>query len=302
MKSLFDPRWLFTSCAFLVVVAVLAIFGFILWTALPAIELSGPYMLFGATWDYSRQLYGMENLILSTMFLTVISMFLAVPMGLMTAVYLAEYASSSIEKMLRPLIELLVGIPSVVYGIFGFFVLKPVFRDSINPGIGAVLGFIPLFRNPPNSDGASYILAACVMVIMVLPTIVALSQEAFKSVPASYREASYAVGATKWETIRYIVIPAAIGGIVTSFVLAAMRVMGETMAVVMLLGEVTTAPGSILDTGTVMTAKIVNDANYYMSLPDTKSALFAIAIVLFVLEIGSVALIRVISSKLSEET
>ena len=129
---------------------------------------------------------------------------------------------------------------------------------------------------------------------MVIPTIVALSQDAMQGVPDEYREASIALGATRWETIRNVVIPAAFPGIVTAVILAMMRAIGETMAVVMLMGNVTKIPSSIFDVGYPMTAKILNDIMYYRCIPGTTAALFGIAVVIFLLEILAVAGVRLI--------
>jgi phosphate transport system permease protein len=133
---------------------------------------------------------------------------------------------------------------------------------------------------------------------MVLPTIVALSQVAIRSVPRDFREASLALGANRWETIRYVVLPAAFPGIVTSVVLGMMRAAGETMAVVMLIGNLPLVPGSILDPGYTMTSKILNDIGHYLVEDEPRSALFAIALVLFAIEAGMVALVRAASSRI----
>jgi phosphate transport system permease protein len=297
MKRSFNPKWLFILCAFSVVISVLLIFGFILVTAWPVIQISGLYLILGSSWNYNTHQYGMFTFIIGTILLAILTLVLAVPVGLLTAIYLAEYASTRIENTLRSLIELLVGIPSVVYGIFGFFVLERFFRDSVNPGVNAVLGFIPFFHNLNPDTGEGFLLSASVLAIMTLPTIVSLSHESLKSVPATYREASLALGATRWETIRYVMIPAGISGILTSIVLGAMRAMGETMAVIMLIGGSQQLPRSILDTGVTLTAKILGDSSYYLTLPEGRSGIFAMAMVLFAIEIFFVALIRVVNRR-----
>src|SRR5208283_4342246 len=137
-----DPKWFFFLCASSVILAVVLIFGFILITALPVIRMSGLNLIFGMTWDYNTHQYGMATLIAGSLFLAALTLIIATPIGILTAIYLAEYAKPAVEKTLRPLIELLVGIPSVVYGIFGFFLLEPVFQSVIDPDIGS-LGFIP---------------------------------------------------------------------------------------------------------------------------------------------------------------
>ena len=132
---------------------------------------------------------------------------------------------------------------------------------------------------------------------MILPTIVTLSREAMKSVPGAFREASYALGATRQETIFKVVLPAAAQGIMTSIMLATMRAMGETMAIAMLIGGFNKAPTTIFDGGTAMTTKILADIGYYSAMPEPKAALFGIAVVLFLIQMGFVATLRLISSR-----
>jgi phosphate transport system permease protein len=298
MKTNFDfPRLFFLSCAALTALAVILIFGFIFITALPVLKQEGFGFIFGAVWDYDAHHYGILLYILGTVVVTALTLLFAIPLGLLTAIYLAEFAPSGVEKVLRPLIELLVGIPSIVYGLFGFFFLQYVFRDTINPFIDRTLGFIPIFRNYSSQTGSGVLLAAIILTIMVIPTIIALSQDAMRAVPRDYREGSLALGATRWETVTRVIIPAAWSGIMTSIVLAMMRAMGETMAVVMVLGNSAQIPGSILSPAYSMTSKILNDIGYYMLDPMGKSALFGIAAVLFVIEIIFVAAVRWISTK-----
>jgi phosphate transport system permease protein len=302
MNITHDPEWIFFLCASSVILAVVLIFVFIFITALPVIQLSGLYLILGTTWDYSTHQYGMLTLITGSVFLTALTLILATPLGLFAAIYLAEYAPPALEKTLRSLIELLVGIPSVVYGILGFTLLQPVFFDFVKPEIGSVLGFIPFFRNTSAFTGAGFLLAATVLSVMILPTIISLSHESLRAVPSSYREASLSLGATHWETIRYVMIPAGAPGIITSIVLGTMRAMGETMAVVMLLGGSMQIPGSVLDVGYTITAKILSDSSYYLIYPESRSAIFAMALVLFIIEVFFVALIRFASKKISERT
>jgi phosphate transport system permease protein len=186
----------------------------------------------------------------------------------------------------------------VVFGLFGFFVLRDYFANTINPTISRILGWIPFFRDVNPGSGTGILLAATILSVMTLPTIVALSQEAIRSVPSDYREASLALGATKWETIRHVILPSAFAGIITSIVLAMMRAIGETMAVVMVLGNLPQVPGSILGEGYAMTSKILNDIAYVLVDPEQLSATFGIALVLFVIEIGMVAFVRAFSAQI----
>jgi len=292
------PKVLFLSSAITMALLVIIIFGFIAWTAAPVLVKEGSGFITGTIWDYDTHQYGILAFIAGTLVLTAVTMSMVVPVGVLTAIYLAEWAPATIEKILRPSIELLVGIPSVVFGILGFFVLRRYFGDYVNPAIDAVVGWIPIFRDYQHGSGMGIFLAAVILSVMVLPTIVALSQEAMRAVPREFREASLALGATKWETIRNVVLPSAFPGITTSVILAMMRAAGETMAVVMVIGNAPKIPGSILDSGSTMTSKILNDIGYHLIEAEPRSALFAIALVLFVMEIGMVAGVRAVSARM----
>ncbi|MEA1870568.1 MAG: phosphate ABC transporter permease subunit PstC, partial [Euryarchaeota archaeon] len=224
---------------------------------------------------------------------------LAVPVSVFTAIFLSEFAPAPVAKIMRPMVELLVGIPSVVYGIFGLFVLENIFQDKIDPFLSGTLGsFIPFFHDPSPNSGSGVLLASTILAVMVLPTIIALSEDAMRAVPFEYKEASFALGATHWETIRKIVLPTASGGILAATVLGMMRAMGETMAIVMLLGNSAHIPSSVMDTGYAMTSKILNDIGYYCAMDEPRSALFGIAAVLFAMEIIFVAAARKVGGKL----
>ncbi len=289
---------LFLSCAILTAAIAIYFVGFIFSTAMPVFESQGIIgFLTGTEWNYGKNIYGIKIFIFGTMIMTLITLLLAVPISLFTAIFLAEYAPSRVVYTIRPLIELLVGIPSVVYGIFGLFVLEDIFNLHVEPFLVSTLGYIPLFSdNTPNS-GQGLLLASSILGVMILPTITALSEDAIRSVKHEYKEASFSMGATHWETIRNVILPAASGGIISSIVLGMMRAMGETMAIVMLLGNMKTIPSSFLSYGYAMTSKILNDIGFYVNQAEPRSALFGIAAVLFLLEIIFVALSRKIGGK-----
>lgn len=290
------PKYVFLSCGLITAACVFFVFGFILLTAAPVLQKEGISFIIGTIWDYDTHQYGILIFIIGTIYLTVVTMALAVPLGVFTAIFLAEWAPAWLEKIIRPLLDLLVGIPSVVYGIFGYFVLEGIFRNIIDPGISNTLGFIPIFHDTDPGSGLGLLLGATILTLMILPTIAAISQESICAIPDSYREASLALGATKWQTIKKVVVPAALPGIVTGCVLGMMRAMGETMAVVMVMGNSQHIPTSVLDTGYTMTSKILSDIGYYFSQPEPRAALFGIAVVLFLVEMGFVALARAIST------
>lgn len=299
MRSLsnfkFDsPHLLLFLCALSTAFIIAFFIVFIFYTAFPIFEKEGFGFITGTTWSYSAHEYGIWLFIVGTLVMTAVTMVLACPLSIFTAIFLAEFAPVWITRVMRPMIELLVGIPSVIYGIFGLFVLENIFQHHIDPFLDATLGFIPIFRDTSPNSGTGILLASTVLAVMVLPTITALSEEAIRAVPDEYRAASFALGATKCETIKKMVIPTASSGILTAVVLGMMRAMGETMAVVMLIGNTAKVPSSILDTGYAMTSKILNDIGYYVAMDEPKSALFGIAAVLFLLEILFVGMIRIV--------
>lgn len=291
--------FLLSAASTAAVAALMVLFIFV--TAAPVVEKEGIGFITGTTWSYDTHQYGIFNYIVGTLVLTAVTMLLAVPLSIGTAIFLVEWAPAHVDRAVSTSIELLVGIPSVIYGIFGYFILEPIFRFYVDPAVSSTLGWIPIFHDNNPGSGSSILLASFVLAIMVLPTITALSREAMRSVPSEYREGSLALGATRWETLRRVVIPASVAGILTGIILGMMRAMGETMAVVMLLGNAAVIPGSILDPAYAMTSKILNDIGYHICEEEAKSALFGIAAVLFLIEIAFVALVRCVVSRYGNE-
>ncbi|MBN1194207.1 MAG: phosphate ABC transporter permease subunit PstC [Methanomicrobiaceae archaeon] len=293
-QSIDFPKIGFLAVSMLSILSVFLIFGFIFHTAAPVLAKEGFSFLTGTTWSYADHEYGVFTFIVTTLVMTAITLIIACPLSICTAVFLAEWAPAWMDRPISSMIELLVGIPSVVYGLFGFYILEKVFRYHIDPFIDATLGFIPIFADPTPNSGSGILLASSVLTIMILPTITALTREAMVKVSLDFREASLSLGATKWETIRKIVLPIAFPGILTAVILGLMRAMGETMAVVMLIGNVNSVPKSIFSDGVAMTSKILCDIGYYVSFPEPKSALFAIGAVLLLMEFLFVASIRLV--------
>jgi phosphate transport system permease protein len=289
----------FLFCTILTAFSALLIMFYIFWVAFPTFQRQGLDFFTTTVWNYDTGKYGILNFIAGTLALTLVTMIIAVPLSLLTAIFLAEWAPKRLDSLLSSIIELLVGIPSVVFGIFGYFILRQSFIDYINPAISNTLGFISFFHNPTPAFGENILLASTVLTLMILPTITALARDAIHAVPKEQREASLALGATKWETIKKVVLPAAFPGILTGCILGMMRAMGETMAIVMLMGNYMKIPTSIFDGGTAMTSKILLDISYWIIFDEPKSALFAIAATLFALEILLVAIARYISQRYS---
>jgi phosphate ABC transporter membrane protein 1, PhoT family (TC 3.A.1.7.1) len=290
-------KLLFLTCSIIITLIVVFFVGFIFYTALPIFKSQGLYFITGDVWSYSNNIYGIRTFIAGTIIMTVVTLFMAVPLSIFTAIFLSEIASPRVASTIRPFIELLVGIPSVVYGIFGLFVLENMFQNRIEPFIDSFLGFIPIFVDVNPGSGIGVLLASTVLAIMVFPTITTISEDAIRSVPVENRHASFSLGANRWETIRRVVLPASSGGIMAAVVLGMMRATGETMAIVMLLGNSNTIPSSLMAPGYAMTSKILNDIGHYFNEPEPRAALFGIAAVLFAIEILFVGFSRYIGGR-----
>ena len=242
--------------------------------------------------------FGFYPFIMGTLWVTSVGMIVAVPPSLLTAIYLAEYASSRVRSLVKPLIDLLAGIPSVVYGIWGVLTIVPLIRNFVAPALHRWLGFIPLFRSE-NPTGYSVLAGGIVLAVMVFPIIIAVAEEVIRAVPGGLREASLALGATRWQTIKHVVLRRAMPGVLASVMLGFSRAFGETMAVMMVVGNLPKAPHSIFDATYPLTALIANNYGEVMSVPLYDSALlgaaFILLLVVLVFNIASrLVLVRIV--------
>jgi phosphate transport system permease protein len=226
-------------------------------------------LLFGTAWHPLRGEFGFWPFISGTLWVTFAAMALAVPISLLTAVYLSEYAPRSVRELARPLVDLLAGIPSVVYGVWGVLMVVPFVGNVLAPAFGVT------------SSGYSVLAAGIVLAVMIFPTIIHVSLEVFASIPHDLRDASLALGATKWETVKHVVLRKGFGGIVAAVVLGVSRAFGETMAVLMVVGNVSRSPRSPFDPGATLPSLIANNYGEMMSIPLYDSALMLAALVLF---------------------
>lgn len=250
----------FAACSSIAILALIAIFIFK--EGLPIMAKMGiGHFIFGKVWAPLDGSYGIFTFILGSIWITAGALTLGVPLGVACAVYLAEFANSRVVFFLKPAIELLAGIPSVVYGFLGVMWLAPLIREH--------------FGGP----GLSILAASCVLAIMILPTIVGVSIDAINAVPKSYREGSLALGATEWQTVWRVTVPAARSGILAGVILGMGRAVGETMAVIMISGNATQIPHSIFDSVRTLTANIAIEMGY--AIGEHREALFATGIVLF---------------------
>jgi len=236
-------------------------------------------LLFSTTWRPMKGLFGFYPFIAGTLWVTGVAMIIAVPPSLLTAIYLAEYASSRLRATANPLIDLLAGIPSVVYGVWGVLTVVPLVGDHIGPFLNRWLGPIGLFRSA-NPTGYSVLSGGVVLAVMVFPIIIAVAQDVIRAVPQGLREASLALGATRWQTVRRVVLRRAWPGVMAAIVLGFSRAFGETMAVLMVVGNVPEVPHSVLDPAYPLPALIANNYGEMMSIPLYDAALLGGALIL----------------------
>ena len=260
-------------CAFASVLVLLAIIVFIFKEGLPAFQQVGVFkFLFGTDWNPDYNTYGILSMIVGSLYVTFGALIIAVPLGIGCAILLAEVAPPKVRLILRPAVELLVGIPSVVYGLVGLILVVPAIRR-----IGG--------------NGFSVAAASIVLAAMVLPTIISISEDAIRAVPRGYKEGSLAMGATHWQTIWHVLLPAARSGISAGIILGMGRAIGETMAMIMVIGNSLNMPVSPLDPARTLTGNIASEALY--ATGEHMSALFATAVVLLflIMLLNSIALV-----------
>jgi len=231
-------------------------------------------LLLGTAWHPLRGEFGLLPFIAGTAWVTVTALVLAVPVSILTAIYLSEFAPRFIREAARPLIDVLAGLPSVVFGVWGILLVVPFVGDVLAPLFGR------------SSSGYSVLAGGIVLAIMIFPTIIHISLEVFASIPLSLREASLSLGATRWETARHVVLRKGSQGILAASVLGFSRAFGETMAVLMVAGNVPIAPKSLFDPGYPLPALIANNYGEMMSIPRYDSALMLAALVLLGVVLG----------------
>jgi phosphate transport system permease protein len=241
-------------------------------------------LLTGTDWHPGEGRFGFGPFIVGTVWVTVLAMALAAPMCLLTAIYLAEYARPAMRATVRPLLDVLAGIPSVVYGLFGVLLIVPLVSDVLAPFADKHLRFIrPVAPTEGYSTGYCVLSGGIVLALMVAPVIISVADEVLRGVPDAMREASLSVGATHWETVKHVTLRAAAPGLIASVVLGFSRAFGETMAVLMVVGNVAALPKSVFDPAYPLPALIANNYGEMMSIPLYDSALLLSALVLLVM-------------------
>lgn len=262
-------KYVFLVCACASILAVILICAFLFANGVPAIGKIGVFnFLLGETWKPGNDLYGILPFILGSIYVTAGAIVIGVPIGLLTAIFMARFCPKSIYRFMKPAVDLLAGIPSVVYGFFGMVVLVPFVRNFF----GQTLGF--------GGNGSSMFTASVMLGIMILPTIISVGESSIRAVPNSYYEGSLALGATHERSVFCTIVPAAKSGIMAGIILGIGRAIGETMAVIMIAGNQPRMPKGIFEGVRTLTSNIVMEMGYATDLH--REALIATAVVLFV--------------------
>jgi len=256
-------RWILLGVALSAIASLLTIALFIFHEGLPFILRVGPReFLLSSEWDPQSGHFGIYPMIVASLWVTLGGMLVGAPLGIAGAIFLNEFCPRPLTRIIKPTIELLAGIPSVVFGFIGVMVLAPVIRQYLG------------------GPGLSVLAASIVLGIMILPTIMSISTDALAAVPNSFREGAMALGATRWQSVHMVVLKAARTGIVASVILGMGRAVGETMAVIMVAGNAVKVPHSPLDSARTLTANIALEMGY--ATGQHRQALFATGVVLFV--------------------
>lgn len=260
-EKIMEGVFLLTACASILAVVIICVFLFA--NGIPAMKKIGVFnFLTGVNWAPSNEVFGIMPMILGSIYVTAGACIFGVPIGIFTAVFMAKFCPKKLYKFLKPMIELMAGIPSVIYGFFGLVVIVPLISDIFG------------------GNGSSILTASILLGIMILPTIITVSESAIRAVPETYYEGALALGANHERSIFLAMLPAAKSGILAGVILGLGRAIGETMAVIMVAGNQARIPTSILKGVRTLTANIVIEMGYAADLH--REALIATAVVLFV--------------------
>jgi phosphate transport system permease protein len=247
-------------------------------------------LLFTSNWKPFKGEFGFGTFIYSTLYVTFIAIILSFPPAILSALYMSEYASATVRRIFSPVIDLLSGIPPVIYGVWGTLTIVPFISEKLAPH------FVDF------STGYSVLAGGVVLAIMILPLIVSILIEVFSAIPAEIREASLSLGATKWQTIKKVIVKKSLPGIIATVVLAVSRAFGETIAVLMVCGNFTDIPKSIFDACYPLPALIANNYGEMMSIPGYESALMFAAFLLFIIIVIFNAISRLILYRIKSQT
>ncbi len=284
-------RRVLTGFALMLPLLIVLILGVLFVNALPALKRFGPSFLWTSTWDPVAEVYGAAPMIFGTLASSLLALLIAVPLALSVAIFLTEFSPRWLRQPVAFLVELLAAIPSVVYGMWGIFVLIPFLRGYVVPPLKALFGWTPFLQGV--FYGNSLLAGGVILAIMIVPYIAAVSRDVLLAVPTSQREAALAMGATRWEAVWSAVLPYGRAGLIGAVILGLGRALGETMAVTMVIGNRHDIALSVLQPAYTMAAAIANEFSE-ATTATYQSALMEVGLLLFVLTVTVNAIARIL--------
>lgn len=284
-KDKFASRLMLSVTVFSGMIVFLMVYGLYLKSKPILVNIPLGELIFSTSWHPFKGEFGFFPYIMGTIWVTMVAVVIAVPLSLLTAIFLSEYAHKRVMSLVNPLIDLLAGIPSIVYGVWALLIIVPLISVHIAPLLGSF------------STGYCVLSAGLVLAVMILPIIIHVSVEVFNTMPHELREASLSLGATKWQTIKHVVIRKAMPGIIAAIVLGISRAFGETMAVLMVAGNVAQVPSSVFDPAYPLPALIANNYGEMLSIPLYDSALMLASLILLIIVLFFNIISRVILIK-----
>jgi phosphate transport system permease protein len=288
-----DPllKWLSALAALLAVAVIGGIVYEVFHLAWPAITKFGLGFVTTNDWNPVVSRFGAASFIYGTVITSAIAVLIAGPLSIAIAIYLTELAPRGLARPVATLVDMLAAVPSVILGLWGILVLGPFMHDTIEPALNSVLGFIPLFSGDPSAFGI--LTAAFILTIMATPIITSVTREVFETVPGDLKEGAYALGATRWEMVRHVVLPYSRAGIIGAVILGLGRAIGEAIAVAQVIGGATGIHASLFHTGDTLAARI---ASQYQGAPDAlqKASLAYLGVILLILAIAVNVIARII--------
>jgi phosphate transport system permease protein len=282
LKDTFARKLMFLFCLFIFSLVFLMVFGLFQRSKSILAISSLKDLLFLSAWHPTQGKFGLASFIAGTLWVTVVAIVISVPLSILTAIFLSEYAPKRIREFIKPIIDLLAGISPVVYGVWGIIAIVPLVRDYLMPFLSQKLPFFPFSSD--NYTGFSALTGGIVLAVMTFPIIISVTEEVLSTVPFEIREASASLGATKWQTVKHSVLRKARPGIIAAIILGLSRAFGETMAVLMVAGcDLHGFPKSIFDTAYPLPALIANTYGEMMSIPLYDAAVLLAALILLII-------------------
>lgn len=268
-RNIFHKSWMMLALLFMLIIPLVFVAGLI-WKSMLLLEDNSLIsLLFSSDWRPLSGQFGFLPFIVSSLWVTILSLLISAPICLLTSIHLTQYAKQWVLRIMHPVIDILAGIPSVIFGVWGILVIVPFISQQLGPLFGE------------NISGYSILAGSLVLSVMIIPFMLNMLIDIMKAVPQELQEASFSLGASKWQTIKYVVVKKTLTGIISSFGLGMSRAFGETIAVLMVVGNVAHIPTGVLQPGYPLPALIANNYGEMLSIPLYDSALMLAALILF---------------------